>query len=84
MHYIQQGKDLLKVRQVRHYVGHYNIKQDYQLVKFFTVVIRYFIREVIQATGKGQELLLGITINKFFLDTEVYVSPWHLQLFSES
>ena len=53
MHYIQQGKDLLKVRQVRRYLGHYNIKQDYQLVKFFTVVIRHFIREVIQATGKG-------------------------------
>ena len=33
--------------------------------KVFRVVIRYFIREVIQATGKGQELLLGMTINKF-------------------
>ena len=48
-------------------------KRDYQLVTFFRVVIRYFIREVIQATGKGQELLLGVTINTFFRDTEVYI-----------
>ena len=33
--------------------------------KVFRVVIRYFIGEVIQATGKGQELLLGMTISKF-------------------
>ena len=33
--------------------------------KVFRVVIRYFIGEAIQATGKGQELLLGMTISKF-------------------
>ena len=33
--------------------------------KVFRVVIRYFIGQVIQATGKGQELLLGMTISKF-------------------
>ena len=48
-------------------------KARYQLVTFFRVMIRYFIREVIQATGKDQELLLGVTINTFFRDTEVYI-----------
>ena len=63
MLYIKQGKDLLKMSQMRSSVRHEDIKRDYQLVKFFRVVNRYFI--VILATGKGQELLLGMTINRF-------------------
>ena len=63
MLYIKQGKDLLKMSQMRSSVRHEDIKCDYQLVKFFRVVNRYFI--VILATGKGQELLLGMTINRF-------------------
>ena len=49
-------------------------------------MIRYFIRKVIQATGKGQELLLGMTIHIFVTHGGIYVhvSPCHLQLVSES
>ena len=64
--FIESEADQKLCRALRH-------KRDYQLVTFFRVVIRYFIREVIPATGKGQELLLGVTINTFFRDTEVYI-----------
>ena len=50
-------------------------------------MISYFTREMTQAIGKVQELLLDMIISKKFLrhrDIRVRVSSCHLQLASES
>ena len=85
MLYIQQGKDLLKARQMRSYVGRQDIKRDYQLVKFFRVVIRYFISD--SGYWKGPGTLIGHDNKQIFVrhgGIYVRVSPCHLQLVSES